>query len=457
MRNSYFSLLGSAFVVLLTSCASVNEIELANEGSVTEWQSMSMPAPITQRYPTLEFQSADKQSGRPAIKARASSDYYTCTDNEQSTLTDELAPLDISFLEVDIQDAIIELSLLTGISIITDDSIQGVVSISFTGETLDTALEAIIAPGNFGFKKYANFIFVGSQSPVSPSFHLLSSTCMYKPVFLDPEQIVGMLTPFYQEYVSYFAGHDHLSIVAPESIQSRIQKDIRIFDESPQQILLEMSIVEVSEEALDLLGIKWSEATAEEVLAQSGQTGGGNIYSYLDPSSSESPLALAFIDSISAVDTNEGIQIRAMPSMVTLNGREANFSSTQTAWLPIMNIYSSNQENIVSYGVDLQIVPYISLDGQVRLEILRASVSDLDESFENRPRLISHQISTSVLLMDGETLVLGGLLQKKTRNRRTAVPGVSKTPLFGGLFRSKEEEEVTTEVLIIIRPKILKS
>ena len=127
------------------------------------------------------------------------------------------------------------------------------------------------------------------------------------------------------------------------------------------------------------------------------------------------------------------------------------------SWLPVENIYSSNQQNIVNYGVELQIVPYISLDGQVRLEILNASVSDLDENFENRPRLISHQISTSALMMDGETLVLGGLLQKKSRNRRTRVPGASKTPLFGGLFRSKEEEEVTTEVLIIIRPKILES
>ena len=147
-----------------------------------------------------------------------------------------------------------------------------------------------------------------------------------------------------------------------------------------------------------------------------------------------------------------------MPSMVTLNGREANFSSTQTTWLPVMSIGGSNgQENVVNYGVNLQIVPYISLDGQVRLEILNASVSDLDESFESRPRLINHSISTSVLMMDGETLVLGGLLQKKTRNKGSKVPGASKTPLIGGLFRNNEEEVVTTEVLIVIRPKILGS
>ena len=451
LSNKFLVLLFSA---LLMSCTSVNDTTSTTEADGEDWQ--SMPAPITQRYPALDYRSIGNQAERLASPVGDASDYYTCTESDVSTITDDLALLDVSFLESDIQDALLELSLMTGVSIVTDDSIEGIVSINFTGQTLDAALQAIIAPGNFGFKKYDSFIYVGSQNPDSPSFHLLSSSCMYKPVFLDPEQIFGMLTPFYQQYVNYFENHDHLSIVAPESIQNRIQKDIRIFDKSPQQVLLEVSIVEISEEALDLLGVRWSEATSQEILNQQNQNF-GNSFGFNINNNVENPLALAFIDSVSALDTNEELQIRAMPSMVTLNGREANFSSTQTQWLPVENIYSSNQQNIVNYGVELQIVPYISLDGQVRLEILNASVSDLDENFENRPRLISHQISTSALMMDGETLVLGGLLQKKSRNRRTRVPGASKTPLFGGLFRSKEEEEVTTEVLIIIRPKILES
>ncbi len=459
MRMLNTSLITLVLSMLLASCSSAPKTERSPgnvDAEFDEWQ--DMPAPITQRYPTLEFQSAANRVEAVERPVRDTSSYYTCSDESRSTITDDLELLDVSFIEADIQDALLELSLLTGISIITDDSIEGMVSINFFGQTLDTALEAIIAPGNFGYKKYDTFIYVGSQSPVSPSFHLLSSTCMYKPVFLHPRQIVEMLTPFYKQYVNFFDGHDHLSIVAPDSIQERIQHDIRIFDKSPQQILLEMSIVEVSEEALDILGVKWNrEVRSQELLMQQGR-GGGSIFSYYDPTSSSSPIAQAFIDSISAMDTNEEVQIRAMPSMVTLNGREANFSSTQTTWLPVMSIGGSNgQENIVNYGVNLQIVPYISLDGQVRLEILNASVSDLDESFDSRPRLIDHSISTSVLMMDGETLVLGGLLQKKTRNKGSKVPGASKTPLIGGLFRNNEEEVVTTEVLIVIRPKILGS
>lgn len=454
IRAFYMFAVFVLFVLMLAGCASSPEAQpLVATQSFTE---QPLEAPITQRYPALEFQPATEAISLNA-EPKAIADYFSCNDQEVSTITDDIPLIDVSFIEADIMDAVLELSLLTGISIITDDSIGGMVSVNFVGKSLDEVLEAIIAPGNYGYKKYDSFIYVGSQSPVSPSFHLLSETCMYKPVFLHPTQIVELLTPFYQQYVNYFEGHDHISIVAPRTIQDRIQHDIRVFDQSPQQILLEMSIVEVSEEVVDLLGVKWREsADSRELLMRQGR-GGGSVFSFYDPTSTASPIAQAFIDSVSALDSNEEVQIRAMPSMVTLNGREANFSSTQTAWLPVLNMAGNGQANAVNYGVDLRIVPYISQDSQVRLEILQASVSDLSEAVENDPRLISHAISTSVLMMDGETLVLGGLLQKKVRNQRDKVPGASRTPIVGGLFRNKEQETVTTEVLIVIRPKILSS
>lgn len=453
---SFFRLMTtSALVLSLVGCAtsgSPDNFPSAQNQKTEQWQ--EMPEPITQRYPTLDQRQPSEELALAEIE-KETSEYYNCTIEEETTLIADLPLIDVSFIEADILDALLELSLLTGVSIITDDSIEGMVSINFSGQSLEDVIAAIIAPGNFGYKVYDTFIYVGSQSPISPSFHLLSSTCLYKPVFLHPKQIVELLTPFYQQYVNYFEGHDHISIVAPDTIQSRIQEDIRIFDQSPEQILLEMSIVEVSTEALDLLGVKWNQyADARELLMREGR-GGGSVFSYYDPTTTASPIAQAFIDSVSALGTGEEAQIRATPSMVTLNGREANFSSTQTAWLPVLNVGANSQMNAVNFGVDLRIVPYISQDEQIRLEILQASVSDLTETIQDQPRLISHAISTSVLMKNGETLVLGGLLQKKTSNRKSKVPGASRTPLLGGMFKHKEDETVTTEVLIVIRPKIM--
>lgn len=450
MKLPTLAVLAGLAASALTGCATVEDVPQESM-KMEDWQ--DMPLPITQRYPMIEVETVPGSAS-----AASRGPMFSCSEPAESSLLQDLPTLDVSFIETDIADALLELSLQTGVSIITDDSLEGLVSVSFTGKSLEEVVAAVIAPGNFGYKVFDSFIYVGSQSPASPSFHLLSETCMYKPVFIKPEQIVDMLTPYYQQYVNFNEGHDYISIVAPESIQERIQQDIQIFDKAPPQILLEMSIIEVSEEALDMLGVKWNRRIgAEQLLTQNG--GSTNSLITLAPArDSASPLAQALLDSISALDTDEALVVKAMPSMVTLNGKEANFSSTQTSWLPVAasTPETGQRDTAVDYGVNLRIVPYVSNDAQVRLEILQASVSDLTEDFNDDPKLISHGITTSVLMNDGETLVLGGLLQKKRRNQGNRVPGASQTPVFGSLFRQKEAELVDTEVLIMIRPQVMK-
>lgn len=441
------------------TCTSSHEI-IGNsvDGNSEVWE--EMPEPITLRYPMVRLEtlgnatpvSADEN---PSSMKSIKPEYFNCAPSEKSVITDGIATVDVSFIEADILDALLELSLLTGISIITDDSIEGVVSINFFDKSLDDVITAIIAPGNYAFKKFDSFIYVGSQSPASPSFHLLSETCTYKPVFVKPSQIVELLTPYYRQYVNYIEDHDHISIVAPNRIQQRIQSDLRIFDQVPQQILLEMSIIEVSAAALDLLGVKWRREASSTDLLRDNSNGRGNIFSYYQPDAINNPVAQALIESLSALNTGEEIQVRAIPSLVTLNGRQANFSSIQTTWLPMLSLSNNNSFHEVSYGVNLRIIPYISKENQIRLEILQASVSDLTKDFDGLPKLISHTISTSVIMRDGETLVLGGLIQRKSRNQLAKVPGISRTPLLGNLFKHTQTAMISTEILIVIRPSIL--
>ena len=153
------------FVLMLAGCASSPEAQpLVATQSFTE---QPLEAPITQRYPALEFQPATEAISLNT-EPKAIADYFSCNDQEVSTITDDIPLIDVSFIEADIMDAVLELSLLTGISIITDDSIGGMVSVNFVGKSLDEVLEAIIAPGNYGYKKYDSFIYVGSQSPGFP-------------------------------------------------------------------------------------------------------------------------------------------------------------------------------------------------------------------------------------------------------------------------------------------------
>ncbi len=433
--------------VLLSSCAS-NSLSTHIEEIEVPLGAQELPSPLLERYPFIGGNNHDLMTLKPD---------FECTEQTTSSLLDEQEPVSISFIEMDIIDALLELSLITGVTILTDDSVFGIVTINFQEKPFEEVLQAILTPGNFGYKAYDSYIYVGSPSPVSESFHLLSNTCVYKPVFLEPAQIVDLLTPYYRQYVSFYQGHDYLSISAPSSIQDRIQKDIRTFDQAPQQVLLEVSIVEVTSEMKDLLGVKWNaEINSSELLRDQNFGNQQSFFTFSSQNFSRNPVAQALIDSIQAINVDEAFQIHAMPSIVTINGKEANFSSTQTSWLQFnLDNNIAYRETQVDYGVRLQIVPYISKQNQIRMEIINASVSDITENYDNQPRIISHSISTSVLMMNGEALVLGGLLQKKLRKASSRVPGASATPLFGNMFRNRSDEEINTEVLIIIRPKIL--
>ena len=117
MKHFTINTFAALVLLMLQSCAS-NVVDT----SVDTEKDMAMPEPITKRYPSLDMVRANsKPDLLDAIKEPA--EYYTCSGEEDSTLTEDLPLIDVSFIEADILDALLELSLLTGVSIITDDSI----------------------------------------------------------------------------------------------------------------------------------------------------------------------------------------------------------------------------------------------------------------------------------------------------------------------------------------------
>jgi type II secretory pathway component GspD/PulD (secretin) len=184
--------------------------------------------------------------------------------------------------------------------------------------------------------------------------------------------------------------------------------------------------------------------TAQQALANSG------IFYGLMP---QRTLA----QSVQALQAQGEAAVKAMPSIVSLDGQEALFSSTQTVWLPYStgSTGTTDRRNELSFGVEMKLVPRISVDGQVTLRIINATVSDLTEDHHNQPRLVTHSISNTVTVQDGDYLILGGLLQKKLRSSESGLPVQSGIKALKFLSGSDEVREEEMEVLIMIRPQIL--
>jgi type IV pilus assembly protein PilQ len=106
----------------------------------------------------------------------------------------------------------------------------------------------------------------------------------------------------------------------------------------------------------------------------------------------------------------------------------------------------------------LEVTPHISPDEKVGLLInIKKQQADWEHTVQGAPTITTKEAETEVLVSNGETLAIGGIIVDDNAWSQHEVPWFSKIPVLGWLFRSKYNRDTTTELLIFITPKILKA
>jgi len=401
----------------------------------------------------------DKSVLAVATSGRAAKTEFVCgEDGSKPTEDRDQYLVSAMFVEADLREVLLELSVQSGVTIVPDETVQGQISANIQNQPLGKSLKMILAPGNFSYRLIEGFYLVGESTPENPSFHLLSETCLYKPIHLSPKEVHELISPYYRRFVTLHEKRGLLTVVAPTSIQRRIQKDVLMIDRQPHQVLLEMTILEITQKGRKFLGIDWTggQGASEESggVGSSWQVsgnGGGIGLQY----KMANLLTTEFAASVKWLSRNGDASLKATPSIVTLDGRMASFSSTHESWIDLTPNDETRKNESVRFGVELKIIPHIAETNDVVLDILTAQVSDLTTSDRGFPEIVSHSISTTVRIREGESLILGGLLQKKRRFQLTKVPVLGDIPLLGVFFREEKSQNLETEILIVIRPTIL--
>lgn len=378
--------------------------------------------------------------------------YFNCSDHLQKTLLLD-KKIDVEFEEIDLRDALFEISILTDIPIVTDDSVEGIVSGDFNDFSIESVLATLLSVGEYDYRILDRYILIGSSEPSSSTYHQLSISCIYRPNYLDALSLVTMLPDFYRRYIKINKENGFIAITATNSLMNRIQRDITLFDVPQKQVVMELSIIEVSQEALEILGLDWQniKRKVSAVYDQSlgaGSFGGRTV-------TLPTMKAKHFLDAVNALKRNGYAEIKSMPSIVVLEGKEAKFKSMQTVWSTEI-MATSHKKEAIRYGIEMNVVPYVSELGHINLDIRNASVSDFIIDSYGLPKVIEHSLSSSVSIANGESLIIGGLLQKKQRQESSGIPFLDSIPFLGRLFSNKIKKQVESEILIILQPYVIK-
>lgn len=163
---------------------------------------------------------------------------------------------------------------------------------------------------------------------------------------------------------------------------------------------------------------------------------------------------------------NKGIlEILAEPNLTTIHGKPARFLAGGQFPYPIIQPGGAGSVPTVTvqfqpYGVKLEFTPFVNSDGTIRLKVA-PEVSALDYTNEvviagyALPALSTRRAETEIELKDGQTFGISGILDHRTTDSLSKMPGIGDIPILGQLFRSKNLNRSTMELVVIVTPKII--
>lgn len=279
---------------------------------------------------------------------------------------------------------------------------------------------------------------------------------------------------------------------APPKMMRDLMGIVDKLDIRRAQVLLEAIIVEVLADKTSQLGITWAtgyDNSNSPVAVTNFPSGGSGVVQFAgaigaggdggDPTGligdgltfgvgrlSDSGTSFAAI--LTALQGDADTNIISAPTIVTTDNEEASLNVGQEVPF-VTGSYSNTGGNVgainpfqtiqrENVGVKLTITPQIN-EGDSMLLKISQEISSIASSAEGAVDLITNErtIETTVIVEDGEVLVLGGLLEDTLRESNQRVPVLGSIPLFGALFRSQRTDSVKTNLMVFIRPKILRN
>lgn len=372
-----------------------------------------------------------------------------------------------------------------GLNIIMPEDLGGRVTLSFNDIDLIEALRSILRVNGYAYAMESGIIrvgrpdaFVGGTDLRNENFHLKYATA---------KDLVEKIKPLLSDKGSAIADErtNTLTVKDRDPLVANISSLISQIDKRDEQVQIEARIVDANKNFSRALGIRWG------VTGQSGkfQTAGSkDVGTNIDTThalnvnlGADHPTSgIGFIigqlsgfnieAQLTAAEQKGEIQILSKPSVTTLNNMPAKIRSGTKIFVKSTssinvgtgggNAASAATSGLqeIDTGIELTVTPQISIDQYIKMKIDAVeSEADFSRTVDGIPAVIDNTASTTVLLKDGETTVIGGLYRVKTTKEKKGVPGFQNIPVMGLLFQSRARTKTDTELIIFITPRLIKS
>ncbi len=402
--------------------------------------------------------------------------------------------------DADITQVLEMLGQLAGMNILVGKDVTGKVSANLIDVSVEEALSGILRSLGYVFEREDKFIFIMTEAEAAARKKLTRKiiTKVYRPHYISVKDLQSLITPILTPEISKIAVTEPSEVGIASNAEeaggdSLTQRDALLIQDYPEVIqevdalLLELDVppMQVVIEAM-ILSVKLTDSMefgvnfallnggkSNLVVSGNGETlnnssGFPGVAETIVPPAAEfvaktAGLKYGFIrgDMSLFIKALEGIadtNLIASPQLRVLNKQRAELIiGKQLSYRTTTINGTASTENVqfLDVGTKLVIRPFIAPDGLVRMEI-HPELSSGEINADKLPETSTTEVTTNVMVRDGTTIVIGGLIEEQVTESMERIPLLGALPWVGPVFRNKTERTDRTELIVLITPRIVR-
>jgi type IV pilus assembly protein PilQ len=353
--------------------------------------------------------------------------------------------ISINLRDVELETALIMLANTAEKNLICDSSVKGKITVIFNDIPFENALNLITDSFNLDYSSQNEIIYVSTSEKMAAEKKKVVSK-KYKFQNLSSELAAEILKKNFEEIKVIDLNSEGLLVNCQEEDLNELEKIISQIDQPQKQIMIKARIEEISRTKIKELGINPNQLSELKIIKDDA----GNI----------EKLKPGWPETLKALNEKGLSNILANPSLMTLDRKKAKLVIGDQIPVKLERVESDKTVSTISYieaGIVLEFLPKIINQKQVLLEI-KPSVNSIGQILaDGLPAVNSRSAETTVILENGETLAIGGLIKKDELKTIREVPILADLPLLGALFSASENTDIETELIIFITPEIIET
>ncbi len=393
-------------------------------------------------------------------------------------------PINIEVDDGEVRDVLRMIAEQAGINLIVDEMVQGKISLKLREVPWDQALALILKTKQFGFARQGSVLRITTQDRLAEEQakqrRLLDERVLGEPIrvrvvtvsYAQVEELKDKVESVLSQRGKVVVDPRTASLVISdvEEYLERADRLVKSLDVVPRQVLIEGKVVEARETFSREIGVNFSLAGTS---FESGNVG-FNLNTRNSPAASGifadglgMDLTAGTFENIGDLNAflglrekEEKINVISSPRVVTLNNKEAEI--TQKTQIPIVTVQPGTPPTYTTEFKDIQlllkVLPQITFEGNVILDVnVLREFPDARTVGGQDMAINSRSATTSVLVPNGQTAVIGGIYQSDIVESETGIPFLKDIPLLGNLFKHRGREHSKNELLIFLTPRILQN